>query len=109
MKLMVIVFIIIISPSLPVIQVEEKIMAFEIKVRKQWENGEAYVVRNCKICTVECQMFLYLVNHGQWPACCRRWGMIYTKTFCLKNVNIGENLADFAVGGSMLMISILEK
>ena len=60
----------------------------------EWR-GEAYVVRNAKFCIVECQMFLYWVNHGQWPACCRRWGMTYTRNFCLQNVTLGESFAGY--------------
>jgi len=33
--------------------------------------------------------------------------MIYTKTFCLQNVKLGECFAYFVVGGSMLMIRVL--
>jgi hypothetical protein len=35
--------------------------------------------------------------------------MTYTRTFGLQNVTVGESSADFVVGGSMLMISILEE
>jgi hypothetical protein len=33
----------------------------------------------------------------------------YTKTFCLQNVKVGESFADFVVGGSMLMMGIIEE
>jgi hypothetical protein len=35
--------------------------------------------------------------------------MTYTRTFGLQNVKIRESFADIVVGGSMLMISILEE
>jgi hypothetical protein len=73
-----------------------------------WETEEGYLVRNCIICIVECQILCW-INRGQWTGCGRCWEMAYTKSCCLQNVRIEESVADFVVLGSMLMMCILEE